>query len=334
MSTRVDIPTLLEKLGIRATRGTGERWLAPCPSAGHRDSDPSWSIRDDDGEQHGSHWCFGCGFGGGPWELAAEVLGLSLEIDPATKRCEAGEWVWQNVVSRRRRAADEDDLPTVRIVEASPELPEMMLPPGVVIPSVAGCGWHPAAEAYLDGRGVEAWQRERWHLGYATRGRCAWRVVIPVHTRGRLVSYAARLFIDDPGRPRYDAARGSDLGARPELALFGEPGFDPDLGVVTVTEGAFKALAMERAGAPNPCAILGASNMGPEKLEILASFRTVLSAFDPDQAGARAHEQLRAALARYCDVRPVPLHASPDDQDEAANAAAWKAALMRRRRTA
>jgi hypothetical protein len=74
--------------------------------------------------------------------------------------------------------------------------------------------------------------------------------------------------------------------------------------------------------------------MGPEKIEILARFPTVLSAFDPDAAGRRAHEVLVASLGRYCDVRPVPLKLAPDDADERTNRAAWRAALVRRKLSA
>jgi hypothetical protein len=326
------VPKLLELLGIKARR-EGSVWRASCPDPEHSDSEPSWSIKDDGSSRHGSHWCFGCGFGGGPWELAAVTLGLSLELDDRG-RCEAGEWVWQHVVGAKSRDVGLEDVPRVRIAHGRVSPAEMMLPPGVVIPSLVGCGWHEGARAYLDGRSIPDWQLERWHVGYATRGRCAWRVVVPVHTGGRLLSYVARLFIDDPSAPRYDAARKTDMGARPDAALFGEPGFDPDNDVATVTEGVFKAMAMERAGAPNPCAILGAQNLGPEKIELLARFPIVLSALDPDAAGRKAHDALVQAIGRYSDVRPVPLLAAPDDQDEGANKAAWWVALHAPRRSA
>lgn len=324
--SRVSVPKLLEALSLKAKR-EGNVWRASCPDPAHRDSDPSWSIRDDGSDRHGSHWCFGCGFCGGPWELAAAVLGLSLEPDESG-RCEAGQWVWEHVVGGSGVEVGLEDVPVVRIVHGRKAAsPEMMLPPGVVIPSLSDAGWHPGARSYLEERGVPDWQLERWHVGYATRGRCAWRVVVPVHTGGRLVSYVARLFVVDPSLPRYDAARQSDVGARPEAALFGEPGFDPDGEVATVTEGVFKALAMERAGAPNPCAILGAQNLGAEKVEILARFRVLLVAMDPDAAGEKAFRAIEAAVGRYSDVRRVPLVAAPDDQDEAANRAAWWVAL-------
>jgi hypothetical protein len=321
---RVPIPRLLEQLGIRAKR-EGRLWKSVCPDPAHDDRDPSWSIIDDGGVRHGSHWCMSCGFGGGPWELVAAVRGLTIE--------EAGAWCWEHVVRGHSRALEDDDLPRLRVVMPRRDRVELELPRGVMIPSVDGSEWHPRALSYLTkpivdhGRGIPDWQITRWHIGFATIGRCAWRVVVPVYTGGRLLSYVARAFLDD-GRVRYltpDAK--SERGCRPDAALFGEPGFDRDVRVATVTEGVFKALAMERAGAPNPCAILGANNLGAEKIEALARFDAVLVATDPDKAGDTAFERLYELLARYTTLRRVHFDIAPDDASDEANGAAWREAI-------
>lgn len=312
---RLDVERLLQALGIKAER-RGKQWVALCPS--HTEKSPSWRIVDDPrSEQHGSHHCFSCGFGGGPWELVAHVRDCTID--------DAGKWVRAEMLGERE--LEDDDVPKVVIRGRASSIREMRLPSGVVIPSLDGSPWFGPALEYLERRGVPDWQRERWHIGYATSGRCRMRVVVPIVTNGRLLSYVARAFINDPEMPRYDAGRRKDPGCRPDVALFGEPGFEtPDadgrLGVATVTEGVFKALAMERAGAPNPCAILGAQNLGPEKVAMLARFRVVLLATDPDDAGDSSAEILTAMLGRWCDVRRVPLDVAPDDADEATNARA------------
>lgn len=312
---RIDVERLLTALGIKARR-EGKKWAALCP--GHDDKDPSWRIVDDPrSKRHGSHYCFACGFSGGPWELVAHVRDITLD--------EAGRWVRAEMLGER--ALEDDDVPKVVIRGRPTASREMLLPRGVVIPSLDGSEWFAPAVEYLDRRGVPAWQRERWHIGYATRGRCSMRVVVPVVTKGRLLTYVARAFVNDPDMPRYDAGRRTDPGCRPDVALFGEPAFEaPDAdgrrSVAVVTEGVFKALAMERAGARNPCAVLGSQNLGPEKVALLASFRVVLLAMDPDKAGDASADFLGSMLSRWCDVRRVPLTIAPDDADEETNARA------------
>lgn len=316
---RIDVEKLVRALGLGAKK-RGKAWFAKCPS--HKDNDPSWRIVDDPSSQrHASHHCFSCGFGGGPWELVAHVREITLE--------EAGRWVWAEMMDRREM--DDDDLPEVVVRARVARAVEMTLPNGVVIPSLDGSPWFDPALRYLESRNVPQWQIDRWHIGYATRGRCGMRVVVPVVTGGKLLSYVARAFVDD-GRPRYDAARREDPGARPDVALFGEPGFTEldatgkrDVG--TVTEGVFKALAMERIGAPNPCAILGAMNLGPEKISALTRFRVLLIATDPDRAGDACADLLMNTVGRWCDVRRVPLIKSPDDASEEENSAALHAVM-------
>jgi hypothetical protein len=90
-------------------------------------------------------------------------------------------------------------------------------------------------------------------------------------------------------------------------------------------------LAFERAGAPNPSAILGASNLGPEKLEMLAQHSLILVGTDPDEAGDMAFETIRLALHRWTEVRRIPLAYKPDEAPIEALRAGLRAATMRRR---
>ncbi len=295
----LDVANLLRLLGIRAKR-VGRKYKSPCPHPAHNDSDPSWSIL-----ENGSHHCFGCSFGGGPWELVQAVKEFkTLE--------EAGAWLkgegWEY-------ETDVANIPDVRFVNAIDT--KYTLPNGVKIPSFDKSKWFPPAHNYITGpkRRVPEWQLTRWNIGYAITGRCAYRVVVPIFTKGRLVSYVARAFVDD-GRPKYDVARRDEPGAQPDLALFGEPAFG-DESTITIAEGVFSMLALERNGAINPCAVLGASNLGPEKMSIIAKFKRALVATDPDAAGDKAFEEIRTQLLRYVKVERVRLTASPDDATDA-----------------
>lgn len=314
MNERIKIPELLRALGIEAKRDGG-RWTAKCPNPAHPDRSPSWSII-----ETGSHYCFACGLQGGPWELVAAVRECSLP--------EAGKWIRENV------GHEEEDVEIPRVVVRAPESSEFALPWGVQIPSADGSEWFRPAWEYLIARGVTPAQIERWRIGYAIRGRCAMRVVVPVVTGGRLLSYVARAFVAH--KARYDTPPRTEPGVNVAAALFGEPAFERRdatgrRGTCTVTEGVFKMLAMERAGAPNPCAILGSKNLGAEKIAQLATFRRVLVATDPDGAGDRAHEAIAGALARHSEVIRVQLAIAPDDASDDENRAAWIQAARRRK---
>jgi DNA primase len=296
----VAIEDLLRELGIAAER-RGTKWHARCPAPDHDDKHPSWFIRDDPGEKwHGSHSCRSCGLSGGPWELVASVRKLGIDEAAAfvrallSGRTPTQEGVPEIVVKIRRRR---------KVYE---------LPPGVVVPATIE-DWYQPALRYLLERGVTAEQILRWGIGYAKRGPLAWRVVVPVHTRGKLVAFAARAIFDD-GSKRYDMPTRNESGARPDVAVWGEPGFDRSRGAITVAEGVFSALALERIGAPNPCALLG-SETTAQKVSVLEQWPVVLVATDPDAAGEKAARKLAALLGRRCWVERVELEASPDDCD-------------------
>lgn len=293
----IDTETLLRHLGIVATkdRESAHRWVAICPSPDHPDSEPSWSIVDRPGHRkNGSHHCFACKFNGGPWELAAAVWGIELRAAGA----------------RLRELFDEGQIPdrAPEVVIRQPlHLLPYKLPLGVVIPGPGGRWFGPALE-YLESRGVTREQIDRWGLGYSIRGRLANRVVVPVWTEGKLRTFSARAITH--GIERYEAGR-RVRGARPKRALWGEPGFDLELGIGTVAEGVWSGLALERAAAPNPCAMLG-SDLTPARARILGRFKAILIGTDPDKAGDDVAEWI-SVLGRRAMVRRLDLPASPDD---------------------
>jgi hypothetical protein len=254
-------------------------------------------IRDDPGQgRHGSHNCKSCGFDGGPWELVAKVKGIGLD--------EAAEFV-RTLASR---VVDTGELPKVKI--AVRRRSHYNLPPGVKFPERIG-DLHSVGRDYLNHRGIPDWQIMRWGLGFATIGPLAWRVVMPVYTKGRLMTYAARAVFKDTRR--YDMPD-RESGANADGALWGEPRFSSELGAVTVAEGIFSAMHLERVGAPNPCALLG-SELTEHKIAMLAQFPVILVGTDPDAAGEKAARQIRCALRRTSYVERIELGASPDDCD-------------------
>lgn len=317
----LDVPVLLGALGIRAEH-RGSKWVARCPNPEHDDSDPSWSIIDKPGDRrHGSHHCFSCKWGGGPWELAGAIWKMPAE--------EAGKRLRELGIGGPPPMPKEIPRVVVTLPKAAPPR-EFKLPGGVEIPGPDGRWFGPALK-YLTDRGVTRTQIDRWGIGYAVRGRLRFRVVIPVYNgTGQLMSYTARAFSSAAIGDRYDTGRASQ-GAHPRRAIWGEARFPPGSRLeetVTIAEGAFSALALERAGAPNPCALLG-SELTEDKARVLSSFGRIIVATDPDKAGDAIAERLsvlgrRARLIRMappeCPAGPCPKckntgHLSPDDAD-------------------
>lgn len=293
----MDVEALLRHLGIRANR-QGDKLVARCPSPDHDDGSPSWSIVDAPGQRkNGSHHCKSCGFGGGPWELAAAVW--DLDVDEAGERLRA-----------LLKGEESGPARPPRVVVREPRRREVTrLPKGVQIPGPDG-EWYGPAIDYLEARGVSREQADRWGFGYALRGRLRYRIVMPVVTAGELVTYTARAFASGV-TPRYMSGREKMDRARPWRAIFGEPAFRLELRTVTVAEGIFGALALERAGAPNPGAILG-SDLSAPKIQILRRFDRVVIATDPDKAGDKV-EKVASPLARHVRVDRLALRLSPDD---------------------
>lgn len=309
----LDMEHLLSDLGIAYTR-RGRTLYALCPNPDHEDHKPSWSIVDDPGtRKHGGHGCFACGFGGGPWELAQVVRGFDRE--------QAAQYCRALALGKPRQF---DGLPRVVVADRS-RARGYELPSGVCIPSLDGSVMPRVFADYLAGRGVTEQQVERWQIGYARRGRLAWRVVIPVHTRGRLVAHVARAVFDD--RIRYDMPLAGS-GAQPSLALLGEPFLSREkTPVLTIAEGSFSALALERAGAPNPVALLG-SDWSAERAAILSAtkWERVIVATDPDAAGDKAASLIANSFRRSEIVR-LRLGDSPDDCSSSVLSEAVAAAL-------
>lgn len=287
----ISIPKLLAALGIDA-RHRGNEWSAACPLPDHDDRSPSWSIHDGGGGAHGSWYCFGCGEGGGPVELAAAIIGIT---DGSAR-----EWVAE-------RCTATDEAPQPRRVEVIAHLSgTFRLPDGVVRRPLAK--WVTPARRYVESRGITDGQIERWGIGYAVDGRLGGRVVFPiVDERGVLRSYTARTFTDSELRyltPKQGEGANAD-------AIFGAQCWNRRRASVVVTEGAIDALACERTGA-ECVAALGGSRRSPDQFLALSGFKRVLVATDSDEAGTRIAAELVAALGRWSDVRRVAIPPGDD----------------------
>lgn len=286
-----DVPRLLDRLGIRAQR-RGREWWACCPL--HEEQTPSWQIRDDVGdlERHGRWRCLGqCHTGGSPVGLVMQLFELSSG--------DAARWL-------RSEAAAPASLGAITFRAAARPRLGMTLPAGVVIDALEE--WVTPARAYAGTRGLTEEQVDRWNLGYAVDGRLAGRLVLPVYSAaGRLLNYTARSF--QGAAKKYlepSAAEGGDKGA-----IFGEEHWPIPAqreGVaVYVLEGAFDALAVERALPDSAVAAVYGSQLLAAHVAKLSTFGELVIATDPDGSGEKFADRLEAAVTRWKPVRRVRL---------------------------
>jgi len=298
---RIHVERLLESLGIVA-QFRGDEWWAICPNPAHDDRKPSWRIVDDpSSERHGKHYCFPCGLGGDAIELVKVRLGIG------TYRA-ALSWI-------EEFALVEDDRPLEAKVEVVSYA--FRFPPGVERSDILT--WPAPFRRYLAKRKLTLSQVRRWGLSYALEGRLSGRIVIPTRSAsGRLLSYTARAIgvmshrYLTPGRDEH-----ADMSA-----VFGEEHWGPEGGIVLVWEGAFNALAGERALPEYPFAVLGtggvshANDLGVR--EKLRSFDGAIVVTDADAAGDKAFADVTAGLAGKWVARARPPEGVDADEMEPA----------------
>lgn len=299
---QVDVIRLVRALGIETVRRGRELW-ARCPYPGHENDDtPSWSILDDpNSDRHGLNHCFGCGGSGSALDLVTEVVGLS-------GYGAAISWL-------RERGLDVEESALIDVVLAvrvprrsgAVRLPE---PGGVRFQPLAR--WPGSIRRYVvEDRGLTAVQVDRWGIGYAVDGDLAGRVWIPTRDgAGRLLDWTARTYCDED--PRYRNPIDGGLAG----AVFGESGWpaveERRRSEVVVCEGAFDAMACERAGARYLAGLSGVSRYDRWTAQKIAGWGSVVVAVDPDSAGDRVFELFRYLARSSCSVRRVELPAGMD----------------------
>ncbi len=284
---------VLDALGIKYA-AKGRRAWARCPF--HDDHDPSWFVD----IFKGGHHCFSCKASGTLTELVEHVRSCSLS--EAIEFVKAAGKGWEPPAAR------------VRVVARAPKLSprRFQLPREVYIQPLEK--WPSPIRNYAAKRRIDAGQVERFGLGYAVDGRLQSRVILPVRDRrGRPVGYSARDFTNADER-RYLTPHESELA---DLnGLFGEHLWPDTSPVVVVTEGAFNALAVDRAfGGSVPVAAIGGSDARPghaTKLAALVSSGTVVLLTDPDDAGDDVAAALGSMLARYARVERLRLQEGSD----------------------
>jgi len=299
-----DVRAILRRFEIEVTWEEGTRLWARCPFhpkvLGREDAHPgSWFIRRD-GPRAGQSHCFSCESGGAlPW-LVMHLIGLQ-------EWGSAVDWLDEF-------RAEDEPLPRgveVRVVARGSGRAQFAMPEGVVDDEPLHL-WPSAPREYAESRGLAESQVRRWSVGYALDGRLGGRLVVPVHDYAdELANYMARSM--GPSRRRYlypSLAEGPDLDA-----VFGERHWPMRRERVYACEGALNAMAVERAVPGAHVAALGGSHIRPLHAAKLSTFGEVFLLTDPDEAGERAANSLRASLGRHCWVTRVTLPEGRDPND-------------------
>ena len=288
----VKIEAVLAKLKIEfePKPRQGRLW-ALCPY--HKDKHPSWFIRPS-GERFGQHACFSCKNGGTLIELVMHVRGVSYSS--------AREWL-DNFDDH---VPDVEPTPeVVRVVETGISR-GFQIPKEVIFEPLTT--WVTPAREYMQDRGVTNWQVEHHRLGYAVDGRLAGRIVIPIWDAAwSACCYHARDFCDRDKRYLFPSTEDN-----PNLdVLFGEHVWPAQRGQIVVTEGAFNALAVERAlssvHTDVSFAALGGSDFRSMHAIKLSSFSRIILLTDSDPAGDKIADEINAAVVRHTQVKRLRL---------------------------
>lgn len=282
---KINVEQVLRRLGIEAKK-RGKEWIALCPNKEHEDRSPSWRIRDEpNSARHGYHHCWPCGFKGGILALIQHVKGLD-DFDAAK------EWLGDEAV-------DAEPVTGVEVKIRPPKL-RYQLPAEVCLDPIEE--WPSVARDYfLKDRGLEAWQVERWGIGYAVEGRLRGRIIIVSRDRlGRPVRYTARSFTGDA--KRYLEPEPYE-GANPN-AMFGEqhwPSLD-NRDLLFVTEGGINGLALEAELEGIHFSATAGSSMRALYGLKFASWKRLCVMTDPDKAGDMLSKDMLESLSRHTEV--------------------------------
>jgi DNA primase len=289
----VDISDMLSRLGIEFKQN-GSELIARCPNKLHDDKNPSWSIRDERGnESNGLFFCYSCKWGGDVFKLIQEVKGCSFFEALEFVRSKKGDIVNVEV----EMEIDIDVNAGFRDYWPKP----IQIPKGVVeIKRDSKC------YEYLSSRGIQWGDIQRYGLQDWKWKR---RVFVPLKLHRYLVSWLARTYNDDErkvlNRPGKDGTK---------WALFGTEFLDKTNLTIHLTEGWIDAIRLHQGGYQNAIAVCG-STLSEEKIKQLTWVRKVIYWADGDKAGRRFAMEVRNWFTTFAEVFVIELDEGKDPAD-------------------
>lgn len=286
----MDLLDFLAANGIDHREGGTHQHVRPgwvgvdCPRCGPRSGRFHAGVRNDLSRAS----CWRCG-GLRPLELLAELTGLPW-------------WKVRQQITPISTGRDhaESDVPTK--VEAEH-------PPGLTSISGAFC-------RYLEGRGFNPKQIESlWGIKATGRtGRLSWRIWIPIHFNGRIVSWTTRAI--GTAQPRYISAAPEQEAVNHKTLLYGEDLAGPE---IVVVEGPLDAWAI----GPGAVAIMGLMTT-PQQIARIGSHPVRVICCDNEPAAQRRANRLATLVQDYpgethiveLETGKDPAEAEPDELEE------------------
>ena len=265
-----------------------------------------------------------------PFHGSDKQRSLRIKADGHFKCFSCGAWGYMEE-ARERRKTGPGNRPSItapppkRVHKPKPEpaprpeLASLMASYRDALPGSPG-------EDYLRERHIPLQLAQAVGVGYSLPGAWAnssrdWekgRLVFP-HTSpsGEIVSLYGRAVGDAPKSLKHDHLSGAK-------GYFNAPALLADSGPVTICEGAFDALALMAAGAPNVVAIFGVDGW---RWEWAKKASEMILALDSDSSGSRALQELaREARLRGKTVAYLEPGAYGSEKDASA---AWSAGVLK-----
>lgn len=258
-----------------------------CPFCTDRGETPDQRFRFGVNYVTGKAHCFNCGKKFGDVEYLKKALQEKLDT---------GEWELSQEAIKRKALKPP---PAIKLPDDFIALSEVK----------KRSHWDKVAVSYLHRRGITEQQIEGKNIGYSMVGDFRYRIVIPVYYQGKLEGLVARAFVENL-EPKYRNSLGNKT-------LFNVPELEHRSHTVVLSEGAFDALAIERAVGCgiDSAAVLG-HTMTERQLDIARGYRRIILWTDPDIAGVegiiRMGQQLLNAGKEWVEVVKPKLNGSPE----------------------
>jgi DNA primase len=308
-----------------ALRRQGARFTGLCPYPDHQEKTPSFSVSPD----RGFYYCFGCSRGGDAIKLVTELKNLSFGEAVSYLAERSGVELQFEGSTADSEAARRRSLRRRTIHKA--------LAAAAVYYHKYLLGSHsPEAEqarTYLSRRGIQISTIEEFRVGYAPprgssgflgaarklgfdrkileeagllsgRGgeRFSGRITFPISDRrGRIVGFGARAIGDD--HPKYLNSPETEIFNKRNL-LYGFPQVSEAIRkerTALVVEGYTDVLMLYQSGIKNVVATLGTATTAAQLRTLSGYADRIYLLFDPDEAGERATQKVRAAAKEAID---------------------------------
>ncbi len=307
-----------------ALRRNGARFVGLCPYPDHQEKTPSFSVAPD----RGFYYCFGCSRGGDAIKLVSELKSFSF-VDAVSYLAERSGVELQFEGGADSQAVRERTLRRRAIHKA-------LAVAAVYYHKYLLKSRSPEAERaqnYLKSRGIKASTIEEFRLGYAPprgvssfvkaaaklgidrkvldeagllsargRERFSGRITFPISDRrGRIVGFGARALGND--HPKYLNSPETETFNKRNL-LYGFPQVSEAIRkerAALIVEGYTDVLMLYQSGIKNVVATLGTATTAAHLRTLSGYADRIYLLFDPDEAGERATQQVRAAAKEAVD---------------------------------